>query len=171
MPAEKPDSQVSPELKRLQQPEQNDIRTFLRTVGPLLLVAGVLCIVVGVINFFMAFGGDGPPRLFWLIFLGMPLVFAGSLMSQFGFIGAVARYVAGETAPVATDAINYVADETKESVETVARSAAKGIVEGIAAGKVAVEKNFCPHCGFPAKTDFKFCPKCGKPVATDGNRP
>ena len=152
---------ISPQLKRLQTPKQDTVRGILRKVGPLVFGAGLLCIIVGMVNFFMAFGGDGPPRLFWLFFVGMPLMFVGGVMSQYGFMGLVARYVAGEAAPVATDTINYVADETKGAVETVAKSAAKGITEGIEAGRAGSKKNFCPHCGFPAKFDFRFCPKCG----------
>jgi ribosomal protein S27AE len=106
-----------------------------------------------------------PPRLFWLGFIGIPLVFVGVVMCQLGFIGAVARYVAGEGAPVAADTIKYMADETKDAVETVVKSAAKGIAEGLEAGRVAAT-SFCPHCGFSVKTDFKFCPKCGKAQPT-----
>ena len=103
--------------------------------------------------------------MFWLIFVGMPLMFVGGVMSQYGFMGVVARYVAGEAAPVATDTINYFADETKGAVETVAKSAAMGIAEGIEAGKMDAKKSFCPHCGLPVKADFSFCPKCGKTLA------
>ena len=153
---------VSPLLQRLQTPEQNAVRGFLRKAGPLIFGAGLLCIIVAMVNFFMAFGGGGPPRLFWLFFVGMPLLFVGGVMSQYGFMGVVARYFAGEVAPVASDAVNYMADETKSAVETVAKSAAKGVAEGIATGKMAAEQKFCPHCGLAVKVDFKFCPKCGQ---------
>jgi hypothetical protein len=156
---------VSPELKRLQQPEQNGIRTFLRTIGPLVLIAGVICTIGGGISFFSAFGGDEPPRYFWLCFIGLPLMFFGFTLSQLGYMGAAARYMAGEAAPVAADTVNYMADETKGAVETVAKSVARGIVEGIEDGKTASEKRFCPHCRLPVKTDFMFCPKCGKAIS------
>jgi hypothetical protein len=54
---------------------------------------------------------------------------------MYGFMGAVFRFTAGETAPVAADTINYVAEETKGAVETVAKSAARGIVEGVEEGR------------------------------------
>jgi membrane protease subunit (stomatin/prohibitin family) len=128
-------------------------------------VVGLICTIGGMISFFSSFGSFEPPRYFWLCFIGLPLMFAGGVLSQFGFMGAVTRYIAGESAPVATDTINYVADETKSAVETVAKSAAKGIAEGIEAGR-AVATNFCPHCGTTVKADFKFCPKCGKALAS-----
>lgn len=154
---------VSPLLKRLQTPEQKVTGNFLRKIGPLVFIAGLISVIIAAINFFMAFGGEGPPRFFWLFFVGMPLMFVGGVMSQFGFLGTFTRFVAGETAPVAADTMNYMADETKVAVETVAKSAAKGIVEGIEAGKTA-ETNFCAHCGTSVKADFQFCPKCGKPL-------
>jgi hypothetical protein len=156
---------ASPQLKRLQTPEQNAIRSFLRVLGPLILGGGVVCIIGGMVSFFSAFNGNGEPRHFWLFFAGMPLVFVGLVLSQFGYMGAVARYVAGEGAPVAADTVNYMADETKGAVETVAKSVAKGITEGTEAGRGAAAANFCPHCGAGVKTEFKFCPKCGKELS------
>jgi hypothetical protein len=164
MQNENPQRPVSPLLKRLQTPEQKAAGNFLRKIGPLVFIAGLICTVIALINFFIAMSGGGEPRLFWLFFIGMPLIFVGGVMSQFGFLGTVTRFVAGETAPVAADTVNYMADETKGAVETVAKSAAKGIVEGIEAGKAAIT-NFCPHCGTSVKGDFQFCPKCGKPLA------
>ena len=75
------------------------------------------------------------PHYFWLGFVGLPLMFVGGVMCQFAFLGAVARFMAGETAPVAADTVNYMAEETKGAVETVAKAAAKGVVEGIEAGR------------------------------------
>jgi hypothetical protein len=123
--------QVSPELKRLQQPAQNSIRAALRIAGPTSLLIGIVCLVVAVVNFFVSTGHNNPPGLFWLFFIGMPLVFIGGVLCQFAFMGAVARFIAGETAPVAADTANYVAEETKGAVETVAKAAAKGVAEGI----------------------------------------
>jgi hypothetical protein len=79
------------------------------------------------ISFFSAFGGSGPPRLFWCCFVGMPILFVGIVMCKFGYLGAVARYVAAESAPVAKDTINYVAQETQGAVKTIARSVAEGV--------------------------------------------
>jgi hypothetical protein len=155
----------------LQQPEQNGIRSFLRRIGPLVFIVGLICTLGGMVSFFASFGSFEPPRYFWLCFVGMPLMFVGGVFCQFGFMGAVARYVAGETAPVAADTINYMADETKDAVETVAKSAAKGIVEGIATEKSGADTLYCPHCGFAIKADYQFCPKCGKAQANDGHQP
>jgi len=164
MPDNHPQRPESPQLRRLQLPEQGGIRSFLRRAGPIILLVGLICTIICLANFFWCSNSHEPPRYFWLGFVGLPLMFFGGVLSQYGFLGAVARYVAGETAPVAADATNYVAEETKGAVETVARSAAKGMVEGIEAGKAA-PANFCPQCGFAVKPDFKFCPGCGKSLS------
>ena len=130
----------TPELQRLQQPGQSSIRKVLRIIGPIIFLTGLLCLIVALISFFAAFGGSGAPRLFWLGFIGLPLMFVGGVICQFAFIGAVFRFFAGETAPVAVDAANYMAEGTKGAVETVAKAAAKGVVEGIEAGRRSSEQ-------------------------------
>ena len=134
MPQDNSPRPVSPELKRLQEPAQNSIRTLLRIAGSVIFLAGLVCTIIGTISFFVSFGSFGMPHYFWLAFIGMPLMFVGVVLCQFGFFGAVARFIAGESAPVAADTINYMAGETKGAVETVAKAAAKGVVEGIDAG-------------------------------------
>jgi len=80
-------------------------------------------------SFFSAFGGGGPPRLFWCCFVGMPLLFVGGGMCMLGFMGSVARYMAAEQVPVATDAINDFAEGTQGAFKTVARAVAEGVKE------------------------------------------
>jgi hypothetical protein len=125
----------SPELKKLQQPGQSSIRTGLRIAGPVIFLTGAICTIIGLVSFFASFGSMEMPHYFWLAFIGMPLMFVGGVMCQFGFIGAVARFIAGESAPVAADTVNYMAEETRGAVETLAKSAAKGVVEGIEGGR------------------------------------
>ena len=105
------------------------IRSFLRIAGPLLAFVGIILLAIGTISFFAAFGSFQPPRLFWYCFVGMPILFVGLVMSKFGYFGSVARYVAAESAPVAKDTFNYMAEGTKDGVKTVARSVAEGVQE------------------------------------------
>src|SRR5687768_9840276 len=105
---------------QLELPRQARVRTVLRRGGALLVAAGLLFTIVGVASFFMAFGGGGPPRFFWCAFVGMPLLFLGTTMCMFGFLGAAQRYVFGETAPVAKDAVNYMGGNTQPGVRAVA---------------------------------------------------
>src|ERR1017187_3159148 len=135
MPENNSQNPVSPELKQLQQPAQNSIRTALRIAGPVIFLVGLLCAIIAVVSLFASAGSFESPHYFWLGFVGLPLMFVGGVLCQFGFMGAVARFVAGESAPVAADTVNYLAEETKGGVETVAKAAAKGVVEGIDAGR------------------------------------
>ena len=101
----------------------------MRVAGPIVAAVGLIFTIIGMVSFFSAFGGGGPPRLFWCCFVGMPLLFVGSVMCKFGFMGAVARYTAAEQVPVATDAITDLAEGTQGAVKTVARSIAEGVKE------------------------------------------
>lgn len=156
---------ATPPLKRLQTEQQNSIRAFFRLMGPFIFLVGVICVIGGLASFFSSFGSFEAPHYFWLCFIGMPLMFVGGILSNLGFMGAVARYIAGESAPVAVDTVNYVADETKGAIETVAQSAAKGVVEGIGEGRAVGQKSFCPQCGKSVENEFKFCPQCGNSLA------
>ena len=117
-------------MRKLESPKHKPVRSFLRVAGPLTAVAGLILIAVAFISFFRAMGGDGSPKYFWCAFLGMPLLFVGIVMCKLGYLGAVARYIAAETAPVGADTVNYMAQETQEGVKTVARAISEGIQEG-----------------------------------------
>ncbi|HWB11093.1 MAG TPA: hypothetical protein VG826_17830 [Pirellulales bacterium] len=119
-------------MSKLQTPQHEATRSFLRVGGLLVLAAGLLFTIIGMASFFSAFGGGGPPRLFWCCFVGLPLLFVGGAMCMFGFMGAVARYTAAERVPVATDAISDIAEDTQGAVKTVARAITEGMKEGLA---------------------------------------
>ena len=116
-------------MSKLQTPKHKGARSFLRVAGPLIATVGLIFLIIGMASFFSAFGGGGTPRLFWCCFVGMPLLFVGGVMCLFGFMGAVARYTAAEQVPVATDAINDLAEGTQGAVKTVACAVAEGIKE------------------------------------------
>ena len=116
-------------MSQLQTPRHTATRTFLRVAGLLLGATGLVFLIIGLASFFAAFGGDGPPRLFWCCWVGMPLLFVGSVLCRFGFMGAVARYTAAEQVPVAAAAIYDLASGTQDAVRTVSRAVAEGVRE------------------------------------------
>jgi len=116
-------------MSKLQTEQHRGMRSFLRIAGPLVAGVGLVFLIIGMASFFSAFGGGDSPRLFWCAFVGMPLLFFGGVMCMFGFLGAVARYTAAEQVPVATDAINDLAEGTQGAVKTVARAVAEGVKE------------------------------------------
>jgi RNA polymerase subunit RPABC4/transcription elongation factor Spt4 len=132
-------------------------RSSIRLLGVTILLIGLGFMAVGLIDFFSAFGGFGSPELFWCMVVGMPLIFIGTVLCGYGFMGSVARYSAGEMAPVAKDTVNYMVDGTQDSVKIIASA----IGEGLAGAAPASVQIRCPKCNHPADADSKFCPKCG----------
>lgn len=136
-------------------------RNLLRRIGPIVLGIGVLLMGIGMIDFFISMGSFDPPKLFWCLFLGMPMLFIGIVMTKIGYMGAVARYMSAESAPVAKDTFNYVASETKEGVREIAGAIREGFV-GEDSGKVC-----CPGCEVPNDRDAKFCDACGGSMSNE----
>lgn len=64
---------------------------FLRFAGLVFLLAGLAFEVVGIVSFVTALSGEGPARLFWCAFVGMPLLLIGGAMCMVGFTRALAR--------------------------------------------------------------------------------
>jgi hypothetical protein len=135
-------------------PGHHRVRRVFRVLGPVLVVVGLACIVAAFAGFVTAFGG--PPRLFWLGFVGIPVLFVGLVLTKAGYLGAVTRYVAQEQAPVAADTLNYLAGETRPGV----RAGASAVREGLRG-----EGRACPACGERNDGAARFCDACGKPLA------
>jgi hypothetical protein len=144
-----------------------------RILGPLALIAGLVMFGIGIYDFTNSFGGDSrpglfdfpgspktenKPDLFWLCFVGMFVLIGGVFLTKIGYMGTAARYVAGETAPVAADTIGYLADETKESVKTIAGAVAEGL-RGDGEVETIVR---CQKCNEENDGDAKFCKSCGE---------
>jgi hypothetical protein len=144
-------------------PKHAQKRGCLRVVGILLLTAGAICLIVGTAEFFISTGNWEGPKLFWLNFVGVPLLFVGIVMTAAGFSGAAARYSAGETAPVAKDTFNYLAEGTKDGVETLATAVGRGIGAAISPDQHprTVTKILCPKCNHANEQQAKFCSDCG----------
>ncbi|MHC4479026.1 MAG: zinc ribbon domain-containing protein [Planctomycetota bacterium] len=146
------------EEKRID-PGHGQLRNVFRVLGPLLAITGVILIVVAIVSLFSAFGTGEPPRYFWCFFAGAPIWFVGMVLCKFGYMGKVARYVAGEIAPVGKDTINYMAEGTKDSIKTVARAIGEGL--GTAATGEAATKVRCHKCNNLLEEEAKFCSACG----------
>ena len=145
-------------------PGHNRPRNALRKAGPIVLGAGIVLTVVGFGSLFVAIATGGTPILFFLAFIGLPLTFVGTVMTFAGYMGKIARYTQAESAPVAKDTFNYLADGTQEGVRTVATAIGEGIGAGIGAGAAGTEgetKIRCHKCNDVQAADAKFCDNCG----------
>lgn len=101
----------------------------------------LVLIAVALVDFFSAFNSDGgaEPTKFWMFFAALPFFFIGGIGLNAGFMGAGAKYAAGEIAPTARDTLAYVG----------------GGVGGVS----------CPSCGGHSAAGSTYCDDCGKPLA------
>lgn len=151
-------------------------RSILRIIGPVILVIGILLTIVGIGGFI--FGAissfdsgpsfDGPPdafKLFFLAFLGLPMIGIGAMITKVAYFGAIARYVASEAAPVAKDTTNYMLDGTKDAIGGLAQSVGAGIAAGMAGGTIADAQTVdCTGCGAACDSGARFCDQCGTTI-------
>jgi hypothetical protein len=174
-------------MTRLHDPNHDQLRDTLRVVGPLIVVVGLVFTAIGFVSFFSSFGSfSGPPKHFWCAFVGLPMVGVGGMICQFAFLGKIARYTAGEIAPVGKDVANYMMHGTKDAMREVAGAIGEGLrgdTVAIVCGACKTENdpgsNFCkgcggsiagkdcPGCGKANDADAKFCTECGAPVAAE----
>ena len=103
---------------------------------------------------------DTQSKYFWCLFVVMPITFVGLVLTGYGFMGSVARYWAGEMTPVAKDSFNYMADGTKEGVQTIASAVGKGL--GLASAQSPGVR--CQKCNKENDAHAKFCEECGTPL-------
>jgi hypothetical protein len=76
-------------------PRHSGTRAVLQVLGPALTLLGLVLIIIAMVSFFSSFGTFGAHRYFWCFFAGIPLLFVGLVMSQYGYFGSIFRYIAG----------------------------------------------------------------------------
>jgi hypothetical protein len=139
-----------------------EARSALRTVGPIVAGVGGLLVLVGMVSFFSAFGGFGPPKHFWCAFLGMPILGVGIVLTKLGYMGRIARYMANEVAPVGKDTFNYMARGMRGSVQDLAAAVGAGLREGQQGPSSADDRGIaCAKCGEQNDPTANFCKSCG----------
>lgn len=121
----------------------------LKIIGLVLLVCGAALSVAGMVDFFISFGGTEMPKLFWLSFIGLPLLSCGIYLTSLGFRREIASYMKNEAVPV----INEAGTEIKPAVAAISAA----VKSGTDGNKVCV-------CGTVNGQDSKFCKNCGKPL-------
>lgn len=126
------------------------VKLGLKVCGAIAVVAGLGCAIAGLVDFFAAFnsGGAYQPKLFFLCFIGFPLLAAGAACLSFAFRGNIARYVKNEAMPV----VKEVGREITPTVRDIANA-------------VRNDGNVCPYCGTSNDDNAKYCKKCGKAIA------
>ena len=153
-------------------PGHRKVRLVLRVLGPTLLVIGILLLISGVRTIF---SGDFPEGPIWQIFVGLPLIPIGFVMTGAGFAGVIARYQAQEIAPVAVDTINYSGSAARPGIGTIAGAIREGLSgDGwhderrccACSARITSDASFCSQCGSEVKT-VRVCESCGRQSGTD----
>jgi hypothetical protein len=142
--------------------DQSSKRLVLRVVGVLAMGAALVLAGIALVDFFTFDSGfDDPfsdeamsaePTKFWMFFLALPFFAVGGICLQAGFLGAAARYTAGETMPVARDSLDYLSrGEGLQGLGRVPEAARSG--------------PYCRGCGVRNDADARFCDGCGQALA------
>jgi len=144
---------------------QPKLRNVFRVAGILLVGIGLVMIVICFSALFSTMNADpltddsfGPPKRFFLGFIGMPVLAVGGWCLQAGFMGAAARYSAGETMPVVRDSAAYLTDG--EGILGVGRT-----VDDAPSGRSGKTGPFCSRCGVRNDEGARFCDACGTALA------
>lgn len=132
---------------------QSSVRTAFRVLGPVILLVGLGFVVVGFVDFFGSMNSFRGPEKFWMLFVGLPVLFVGGALTQAGYAGTAARYVAGETMPVVKDSATYLSDG--RGIAGIGRTEEAAAATG----------PYCRQCGTRNDADARFCDSCGQSLA------
>lgn len=143
----------------------NGTARTLRIIGWPILIIGILCMGAGMASFFVGMTNQEMPQLFFLCFIGAPVMMGGIVCLSLGYRKKMGEFMATQTAPVAKDFTNYMLDNTSDSLANtfgkisaaVNKNKPNSQVEGVTA-------NTCAKCGHVNPADSKFCAKCGAPL-------
>lgn len=127
----------------------------LKIIGFILIGAGIVLTVIGLVSFFSAFGTEKFPKLFFCAFIGLPMLGIGCAILSFAFKREIMRYAKNEGVPV----INEASEEIKPAVKNVAAA----VNEGLKSEKTVT----CPKCGTVNPADGKFCKECGTAIGAN----
>ena len=147
----------------------------VKRIGKILLVIGGIFTVVGIGSFFMAFAGGGFPSLFFLAFIGFPMVGFGGMLTSVGYKREITKYMKDESMPIVKETYQDLRPELKDVV-----SMFKGEEKDVTCSYCGTKNDYnaryckscgreikdirCPHCGNLIDADSRFCSYCGKEV-------
>ena len=131
-------------------------KIILKVLGIIFLIAGLTFLIWGIVDFSIKFGDfdSGVPKI-WLLGIGIPLTFIGSVCTIFGFRKEVINYVKNESMHTIKDAYRDLKPEMRDFVNTVTKT------------ETGEDKIMCSNCGNWNEPDAKFCKGCGKPLVKE----
>ena len=128
------------------------IKRGLRISGIICLSLGTVLSVIGFIDFIITMVNlTGVPKLFFLLFIGLPLVASGGMMLMFSFRKEILQYTKNETMPVYKETCEEIAPVIKNAVADNTK------ITCVCGALNDSDSKFCKECG---KELFKICPTC-----------
>ena len=135
-------------------------RTLFRVLGIVCMGTALVLIGLAIADFVHAANADDfdtQPTKFWYFFVALPFFAVGGACLNAGFLGAAARYGAGETMPVVRDSASYLSDG--QGILGVGRTVDDRDRSSAATGP------YCRTCGVRNDADARFCDGCGASLA------
>ncbi len=147
----------------------------IKRIGKILLIVGGILSIVGIGSFFMAVAGGGFPSLFFLAFIGFPMVGFGGMLTSVGYKREIGKYMKDESMPIIKEAYDDLHPEIKDMVSLI-----KGEDSDIECTYCGTKNDYnaryckscgreikdirCPHCGSLIDVDSNYCSSCGKEI-------
>ena len=130
----------------------------LKILGGTIATIGLTLAIVGFVNLFSASHSDGFPKLFWLSFVGLPMLAFGLMLLLFGFRREISRYAINATMPIV--------NETLQELSPAIQSLTEKVISCDCGAKNLASSKFCSNCG---KALVKTCPNCNQVVDSNAN--
>ena len=134
--------------------KHEETRKKFQKIGKILLPIGAICFIIGIIDFAVAFNNVEPPKLFFVLFFGIPLMGIGGSMLTFGYRREIMKYHKDEVMPVFKES----AYDVRDFVNVAFKSDDKVCKCG---ATYKEEDSFCSNCGTSLT---KKCPKCSSNI-------
>ena len=106
---------------------------------------GLVLTIIGFVDFFTSVANNTMPSLFFMLFIGFPLLGIGISLLAFGFRKEIMRYNKNESVPI----INEASDEISPTINNIAKAFKN------------TSNVTCPFCHEANDKDSKFCKNCG----------
>ena len=121
----------------------NKTKKVLKIIGPIIIVVGIVLFIIGTSSLFSF--DDEFPKLFFLSFIGLPLIAIGGWISMFAFRENLMRFHKNMTIPIAKETLEELAPTIKDLTKNE-------------------EQITCPSCGKEIDKNSKFCNHCGNQI-------
>ena len=126
------------------------VKKNLKRIGFICLAIGAVLTVTAFVSFFRSIGSQSGefPRLFFLGFIGLPLIGIGAMLLSLGYRGELMKYAKNEAVPI----VNETGREKNPADGKFCKNCGKALYR------------VCPHCGKEIPEEGSFCNYCGEKI-------